>query len=535
MTQQPDFSDHELRDALRNTADPVDPSPSESHFNLVRGKLRAWTAPSVPGTLARRHPTPESRLRLRSVRILLRLATLAACVLIAFVAARSLVGTAAAGLRSVLDVTRRNTWIHSSTTVTHAGETIQLESWCAPAQRITASRSPQMLHFVDFAEGIQTSYSAKTDTVFRWRADMGSEGINRSFVNALLSDGDLTSSFPWHKVSEVKVSNVVKDGAARRRYSFQLELKTMPKVQWETAVFADPATGLIDTWEEVHADGTLVVTHFDYPTSGPSDIFQLGASPAAKRVDRVASADIVTLAKQFQEQICQFNDYEALVVDQPMDSDGAPKEKPLLRCIRRRGNSFSVELLQPRTNLPTLPMKLDLAWWKSHRNEFQTIPLAICNGETCRIYPCDQLPPYVASETPFGHKLATIPVGSIRNSNGAKTIPLWPSLWPEYACRPLLNTADPTIGFDMDPAGTDGPPNTLRIRVVEPDSPFSKERANYWLALDHSHCLAKSIVAHPALTVSQKDLLRKPSSATFPIFAFHPLELSTPHNESLRI
>ena len=90
-----------------------------------------------------------------------------------------------------------------------------------------------------------------------------------------------------------------------------------------------------------------------------------------------------------------------------------------------------------------------------------------------------------------------MPVFRVKNARGTSTIPIWPGLWPEYACRPFLVTSDPTVRFEIDPEGADGPVNTLRIRLITPDSLFSKERANYWLSLEPHGCVVKSVLTQP--------------------------------------
>lgn len=490
MEYHSEFEDRELKDTLGGEAQPLE--ASSVHINQLRLKLRANTRPSDPQT---RGP---SQLGFKGMLVVTRIAAIAVALLFVFLAIQNSTSTATASLRSVLDITRRHVWIHSSTTVTHAGETVEREAWCAPLQRITAYRSPKMLHFIDYAEGVQSSYSEDTDTVFRWRAEMNSEEIGRAFIGALLSSGDLSSSFPYHHVSAVQKMNIVEDGVSKVLYSFQLELKSAPKVHWETLIRVNPSNELIETWEEIHSNGTRVLTRFDYPSEGPTDIFALGANREAKVIDRVASSDVVELSKEFQYQVHNFDDYEALVVDRFIAQDGETPVKPLLRRIRRQGKNFSVDLLQPVASNYAVPEVVDLPWWKSNRSQFGSTPLATCDGDTCTIYPSDHSTPYSDVEMPWSNKLTTLPVIAVKNAAGMTTIPIWPSLWPEYACRPFLVTTDPCVRFDIDPTGTDGPPNTMRIRLSAPDSPFAKERATYWLALDETRCVLRSNVALPS-------------------------------------
>ena len=510
MTIPPEFDDNDLKDALGDGALP--PAPSSTHINRLRLRIRDCTKQS--------RTTHKTSFVARSkTLVLIRVALVAGLIFVLF-AIQNFSGTAAANLRTALDVTRRHVWIHSSTTITHEGETIELESWCAPDKRITAFRSPQMLHFIDYGGGIQSSYSEKSDTIFRWRAEMSGEEMGRSFINALLSQGDIKSSFPCHKVSAVENSTILEDGISKTQFTFQLELKTAPQVHWETLIRVNPTSDLIDTWEEIHSDGTRVLTRFDYPPDGPTDIFALGADRNATVIDRVASSDIVQLSREFQEQVHNFDNYEALVVDRPIDSDAGVE--PLMRLIRRQGTRFSVDLLQAADLDLIVPKDVDIAWWKYNRQQFRSFPLATCDGDTCTIYPSNTSPLYAGMEMPWSSKVTTIPVIAVKNTTGETTVPVWPSLWPEYACRPFLVTTNPTLRFEIDPTGTDGPPNTQRVRLVAPDSPFSKECANYWLADDQTRCVLKSIVAIPKFDCLSKSPSEKIVVSEFSRFQKSP-------------
>jgi hypothetical protein len=270
------------------------------------------------------------------------------------------------------------------------------------------------------------------------------------------------------------------------------------------------------------------VTIFDYPDNGPKDIYALGASVEVSVVDRVASSDVMELAREFQEQVYSFEDYEALVVDQSLDSTGATSGATLLRQVRRAGERFSVHLLTAIDGDIALPDTLDLAWWQSQRHLFKTTPLAECDGTQCTMYAVDDASLDLATDMqPRVEQATEFPAVRVKNGLDTATIPIWPSIWPEYACRPMLITTDPSLRFDIDPSGSEGPADSLRLRLLSPDSPFAKERASYWLSLEHNRCLVKSSVVQPdfanfALGPSEKTIVsqfaayqRSPSGIAF--------------------
>ena len=540
MNMNSNFNDKELIDAFQAAVTPVE--PTAEHVNGLRLKLQEKT-----NRLGERRDSSDvlvaSAIRTHNrTRYYSQMVAIAGIVLAVFLVSRLLTGTAAANLKSALDATRQSVWIHASTTVKRVDDAVELESWCSPVRRISAFRSTQLVHFVDYAEGIQSSYSEKTDTVFRWRADPSSEEIGRTFMNALLANGDLSSSFPMHLVSSVKKTRVKSPSKEQVRYSFDLKLKAMPKVSWETIITVESDTERMVSWEESHADGTQVFTRFDYPAVGPSDIYAIGARLEAKVVDRVASSDIVALAKEFQDQVYRFDDYEALVIDQAETKQGVNVDKPLLRLIRREANRFSVEVLTSTDDSVSIPDEPDILWWKSHRDRFNSVVLAKCDGETCTLHPYQVPQPSPYSDLHPIKELTSMPVISVKNARGTTTIPIWPGLWPEYACRPFLATSDPTVRFEIDPEGTDGPKNTLRIRLVAPDSAFSNERANYWLSLESHGCVVKSVLTQPIFERIGKGAADKTISSEYSHFAVSPKgiafatqRVSSEPNSSVRI
>ncbi len=417
---------------------------------------------------------------------------------------------------------------HTTTTVEYLGESNESESWCSPQQRIAAFRSPQMLHFVNYSEGTQWNFSEKAKAIYHWRADMNFENVGRTIVHALLSDGDLAAAFPIHKVSNVEKSRIDSDGPSRFQYLFDLKLKNNAAVHSHAIVQVDRASGRIVLWDETHAGGMRIVTRFDYPASGPRDIYELGADANAAVIDRVAGSDVVELAEHFQQQVCNFGDYEALVIDQRQADDATPEGAPLFRRLWRSGEKFRVELLTPIEADFNVPTEADLSWWYANRTQFTATPLADCDGEVCTLFVVDDPRLEIASEmSPRIKQQSTLPVLSVNNLAGTTNIPIWTSVWPEYACRPMLMTSDPTLHFDIDPAGTNGPPNTLRLRLLAPESPLTKERASYWLSLDNDHCVIKSrliradfegTVVGPIerhVDYEYSDYLKSPSGITF--------------------
>ncbi len=492
------FSDDEMLEALNSTERDVE--PSRQHVSELRQLLHKNLQASGDRVhISQSHPTAVASSSRRGISLFAKFASIATVLTIVIFASRMMVGTATANLRSVLDATRMCLWIHAKTTVNYMGETSDLESWCSPQQRVAAFRSPQMMHFVDYQKGIQTSYSDYSGSIMHWRADLNSEEVGRAFVHALLHEGDLHAAFPLHHVSPVQKVPVMTQKQAKIRYSFQVSLKSQPSVNWETLVDVDPASGLIDAWEEVHAGGMHIITQFDYPATGPNDIYWLGVNRDAPIVDRVAGSDVVELAENLQRQVHDFDDYRALVVDQQLDANGAIVSTSVIRQVERVGERMQVHLIDVMDDQLSVPGVVDLSWWREHRDRFALEPLAECDGRVCKLYPYRDAGAVAveAGLQPQVHKTTDFPVMRVKNDFGTTIIPIWPSIWPEHACRPMLMTTDPSLRFDIDPSGSEGPPNSIRLGLLSPENPFSKERAQYWFSLDRQHLL-KSIDVRPS-------------------------------------
>lgn len=297
------FSDEELSEAFDLDA----PEPTDEHIEQIRGQILRHTSSSL---LSRQTTvgTGEPKIaRRHRVRIPLSLASVSAVVLVALLLARPFVKDAAAGLQDSLKATRQALWIHGSTTIKHGDKTVVAESWCSPAERIVALRSPQMLHFVDYEKGMQSSYMEQHEKIFQWRTEPSAEGFGRQFVYALLNDQDLELSFPLHEVSEVAKTEIDAGGQSRTEYSFHVQMEKHPEVRWETSIQTAPSSGRIVLWQDHHANGMQVTVEFDYPDDGPGDIFELGAPPTAEVVN-IATPESDLFGKQRFDQVDHASD-----------------------------------------------------------------------------------------------------------------------------------------------------------------------------------------------------------------------------------
>ncbi len=306
MNIDPHFTNEELAESYRahSTGDNVE--PSTAHIESLRLLMREQTCSSdLAQNSQSKSPIqlpPQQIARGKFVWIK-RIAVMAALLAVAMLSMRLAVSTAEGSFRAVLHAMRQHVWIHGTTTIEYQNNPIRQQSWCSPQQRIFAISSPSMLYFVNYEEGIQSSYTEKTNSILRWRADKWGEEAGRAFIGALLAEGDLKDTLPLHNVSPVKKTAIDVNGQARIQYAFELELKSMPAVRSSTLVNVDPQSGRIILWTESNSNEMRVATQFDYPETGPSSIYDLGAPLDAKIVDRTATSDIGGSADELHDQV----------------------------------------------------------------------------------------------------------------------------------------------------------------------------------------------------------------------------------------
>ncbi len=213
-----------------------------------------------------------------------------------------------------------------------------------------------------------------------------------------MTDGDLAAAFPIHKVSKVEKSKIDLNGQSQVQYSFDLNLKSDAAIHSHAIVRVDRSSRRILLWEETHAGGMHILTKFDFPASGPRDIYELGAASDATVIDRVASSDVVELAERFQQEVYDFGNYEALVIDWLQSDDSISSGQPLLRRLWRSGKKFRVELLTSIEPNFRIPADVDRSWWRAYKTQFAATPLADCDGETCMLFTVDDPRLEIANE-----------------------------------------------------------------------------------------------------------------------------------------
>ena len=403
-----------------------------------------------------------------------------------------------------LAVAHDQSWVHVTSLISKNGQSATQECWFSSKDRIAAMKSPMMSHFVDFESGIAMQYKSDANRIYKTRADVSREStILGNIVDALLKSDGKEEMFPGHKVSDPILREFVKDGRRLRDCRFEVEHRTREDDRRSIQILIDHETELPLTWTEKHSNGRTIESTFEYPETGPSDLFALGVPKSTEVVDRVASSDVTKIAQALRTGRIQFDDYDAIYVQFTEGREFSPLHHgAIIRRIRRKGLAYRVDyLLSPMPELSEPPADEDLnSWWIENREKFWSVPMLVCDGKSYTTYRMinGRLPREGKPDLRVKAHMSN-PVSGRPND---PTV-VWEDLMTEYSSRPHLWTSVTRRSFEFEPVPDDGPENSVRVLIRQDDHPVTNERAKFFFSPEHGFCLTKSI--QPVIRKDQGD------------------------------
>jgi hypothetical protein len=219
-------------------------------------------------------------------------------------------------------------WVHVRETGAGQGEE---ESWFAPARNVWASRGRDAIKYEDYRLQISETYDPKAGVITRVPIVWHSPGREvESLVVALtaLLQEEPPSKNPLARfnflgperekmnVLEQRVERLTEAGQARLEYHLTV-VQPPSKEPIELLFRVDAATKLPDLYRIiVHAGGKPVtrVARFDYPETGPADLYALGVPRTAKIVDRVPAGDVKRILETLKAGRSRMDNYRAVFV-----------------------------------------------------------------------------------------------------------------------------------------------------------------------------------------------------------------------------
>ena len=461
-------------------------APRAGHIDELREKLLARTTPT-PG---RQRPWPV-------LGPLLGAAAVAATLLFAVVALTTRPTTAWA---QVVETAARRPWIHGVTTISDGQQERTYELWVSNVRRTSAFRFGDRVQLDDHQTDVSTQFDAAQGVIYRVprlhlrRGLLGSEDGAGFFEQLLLNSEAAANAFPDDKVVSSQSKEVTADG--RRWVDFTLKLcrRYEPITTREMVIRADADARLLHTWTVKYSTGLTTVTRFDYPDSGPADIYALGVPKSARIVDRIPHGDLSRIAKGTKAARQRFDDYDAIVVTCSEGSRTSLHDLMNLavRRVRRKGQRLRVDMLlkaSPGLRLPAAEEDMT-KWWKANREHYVSVPMLICDGQTLFFY--RMVDDRITAKQP--------PNTAVRLSQERPLFPPaddppveWPQLMPEQYSHPHLDFCRER-DFAVNDSPDDGPQGTVRIVVTGPSHSAqpAQELHRYWIDPNLGYALRRS-------------------------------------------
>lgn len=462
--------------------------PRPEHVDELRERLLARTEPAV-----RRHAP------WRMVAAVLG-AAVAATVLIAVFLYTN---TPSVALADALVASRAKPWIHGITTLSDGSQTGTLEFWISPQRRVCAAKFGNLFRYHDRQLEVTTQYDSEEGIVYRVPELKLPGDEQRAYQDAqvfeqlLMDQNDAAHAFPGEKVVQGGKKELTENGKRWIEYAFTLERRYEPLTSRAMTVRVDAESRLLHSWTIRESHGLTAVTRFDYPDSGPADIYALGVPRSAKIVDRIPRGDLARIDAAMKAARRRFDDYDAIVVQHTEGRRTSYERLTNLsvKRVRRRGGQLRVDmLLTAKPGLEPPKPDADMSrWWKENREKYWSVPLQVCDGTTVYFYLMvdDRLRPDQAPNTAVELR-----------SKRAMRLPAddppveWPHLMPEHYSHPHLWTSEAKREITLDADPGDGPEGSIRLIVTESEGLYDRpagERYRYWIDPELGYALRKSV------------------------------------------
>jgi hypothetical protein len=346
---------------------------------------------------------------------------------------------------------------------------------------------------------------------------MSVPGLLNGLIDRSMTSRDL---FPGERIIETRRHEVSQDDKQSIEYLVHLQRSDNSAIKRSLRILVDGGTGLPDLWEERYSEGAqaaTTVTRFDYPATGPGDIFALGVPRTARVIDRVPRGELARIVAAHRAGRKRFDDYDAVVVQNTVgvQVNHVNLMNLQVKRVRRTGNRYRIDQLlfaQPQLAAPAEGEDMR-QWWKEHCYEYWSVPVQICDGKQVytyrmvddRITALDKPPNpsvFISSQRPVRPPVDDLSVD-------------WPALMPEACLRPHLWTADEKREFAVDSTAGVSPAETVQVVVTRTSAKVAREISRFWFDPTRDYVLRKAIDGI-AGTEEYEDLAQSPAGHWFP-------------------
>jgi hypothetical protein len=397
---------------------------------------------------------------------------------------------------SAIRTARERPWIHSRIEVAGSPKG---QIWVSPERDIVAAKFGTSVLFFDYKQDRFARYDSGKGVVYRAdKPDSQPMGPEPSSVSQLADvfrrSPGAPSLFPDKQIERWRLRSALVDGVPCDEYEIVTRQPNRPLTTLLLTI--NKRESLPVSLAITEGKSPATISHFDYPSTGPSDERSplLGIPADAPTFDVDQNRDVLPIARSLEEERRDFDDYTAFSVTSRFDV-------PLLQCdVRRslkRGNKWRIDHVLLTDRKFVLPKDHDQALiaLRAGIGLLRFVPEAICDGKTIYHYPHGQPP-------------ESLPV-----ADDALADSLAQALhFPERVCRPVFVSGP--VGYIYHVTAEQGTPLEGLIRVDRsqlrtPDNPSPRPPDAYWLDPKMGYVAVRTVL-HP-VAARTKDSKAAPS------------------------
>ncbi|MCA9076176.1 MAG: hypothetical protein KDA93_14195 [Planctomycetaceae bacterium] len=421
----------------------------------------------------------------------------------------------------VVEAVQQRPWVHL--TGEQPGDGV-FDQWYGMHDQISAYQSSGYSRFSNLKQCVTESYSVDNQKIIRnEQGERSSDQVSYDsftlfFEELFQGKKDLSIAMAFTSdpdVPKVDQSRREINDATGHWYEYSLVIRQQGPKPHTMKVRVDADTLLPQTMTVVDGDHDASMTvRFDFPETGPQDIYALGVPRDTEIVDHSPhelAGDRKQLADAIRQAAEGFDDYRALAI---LSDPDLPWHVGTPMLVWRRGNQSRTEIgsIDPDAPLPTDIPGDDadqVGWWKERCNSLWFMPVQVFDGD--KTFSAQFVSPeseHRHLEHPHVRRRQDWAVTgwreeSFRSEWPARTAPI---VWT-YSQNIEGRLESPLYKIEVIDEPTDSAPQAIRIKAVSaPDGLNRADEWNYLLDPDKGYALLHSTTASYTIEAGEKTL-----------------------------
>jgi hypothetical protein len=461
--------DRFLDEQIRATAASTVPAVIEQRLRAQLAQFRSRLSASAMTTKTGRRPwAPPFWLGLG-----------ATCAAVAILVAAGLLIRPQTSFAEVAAAVLDRPWIHIRTVGPPDGTG---EFWISPSKDISAWRHGGAARYEDYRIQVYHSYEPEEKVVYRGPIVQYSETSQYEMLIAAMKilaqeERPLEKPLAYLEflgperdrmaVIDERVRKVTESGRTWLEYRLTVN-HTGSKQPMRMLFRVDCVTKLPFLCRiEAHHEGQPVAgeSRFEYPDTGPADVYDLGVPRTAKLVDRLPAGDLDRIWKILQAGRERMDSYRAVFVTR-IDMLDFPWWTAQPCIFYRKGTKFRADYPGDwkvdlgTTNRPAEGEDIG-KWWRARTKLFSFYPHYVLRDSTLFTAELKE----VTDRDGTKHQdIASFHKNDFRTKPG-ETYPPEYSMRPEFACRPPMGLGNPDFEPVIEMHPQEGPPGCILLRI----------------------------------------------------------------------